>query len=450
MAYTVTYEELMKKLKKGDPHIKQFFVDVGKLLKDENLFFGDEKGLPQPKKQYVIKVGKENWNAVVGKMNPLTKSADKADWEVSGTKIRLQITGKKTVVMKQDAKSTAQQEDASAYVFTLAQNGKKMPDVDEIQKIYPDVDDVWYQSFAAQREAFLDIKKKFQLNGQYDISRDGKFMSFISTFVRKFGYASKDAWNPADVWMIRNGKEATYIKDIESINHIDQLNAYMKNAMLNGDIVGISLKKTGKSAHYEVSNLEKKAREAFFTVDRIKFDFTLNDKGTFTNAESSYYITGDNFDGKGQARMFPLKPRQNIQFEIAGRLAVVRLGKVPKGGIHNTLGAHGFAPPTWQDVPLTLADFKKTQQHWLKMWRLIASSSYIDTNVNPNDFVDIVSKAFSADSYTVESIVCSKLQNLMYVYYFAELEKHRHDIITDFVYLAKKEDDNAGPFIKIY
>lgn len=351
--------------------------------------------------------------------------------------------------MKQDAAATAKQEIASAIAFETYLNKGKHATVEEIKKVYPDCDDEWYQSFISQSVAF----KKFWGGGSansYEFNRDGGFMEFITKKIKtEFKYNSKDAWNPADIWVYKKSEYNKFCDKIKDIKSIDQLNSYLINLFNDRILIGVSLKKTGKEAKYEISNVDKKHRDSFFQLDEARLYFDLTPKNIFTTPEASFVISSSL---KGQSRMFPLKPRTNTQFEIMGKLAAARLGKVPKDGIARLFINKGFNVPTWKDIPLTYDNFLKEQNTWKSYWNTIYSSNLkVTTKVNKGEFDEIMKTVYMNDAYTVESAVCCKLQGLIYCYYFAKMKKDdRDEMITDFVYLAKKEDDNAGPFVKIY
>ena len=137
------------------------------------------------------------------------KSAD-VDFGV-GT-LRFLETGKVSVSAS-DGLTTAKQERASLEMVkrVLQENksyatpqmiAKDKPFFDRLMKVYPEINDVWLQGLHAQG---VKMKSLYAGSGFTEINRDGGFMDFISTLIRtKFGISKKDAWNPADIWLIKD------------------------------------------------------------------------------------------------------------------------------------------------------------------------------------------------------------------------------------------------------
>ena len=73
-------------------------------------------------------------------------------------------------------------------------------------------------------------------------------------------FSEKDSWNPADIWLLSSTGDANAVlKDLkENGSSIQKVNAILKLAYKNRQVVGISLKKVGKTVKYEEVNLEMK------------------------------------------------------------------------------------------------------------------------------------------------------------------------------------------------
>jgi hypothetical protein len=454
MGYNLVFDAVYKNTK--DALCKSFLTEIKKILPEESKFFGDEKGKFQVSSaQYEVKVSKDNFDAIVKKRdNFVTKDSKTVKYNLNGAKIAFIVSSKNAPTSSQDAASTKKQENASCIAIETYLKTNKHASIEDIKKEYPDCDDKWYQCFIAQAEAYKKWWGGKGISG-YEIQRDCKFMDFISDIIKKkFKYPQKDAWNPADIWMYEKGKIKGIMDDIELINSIDQLNAYMINLFNQKILVGISLKKTGKIAHCEVTNVDKKKRDIFYELDTVNLYMALDFKNNFITPELSCVIKSSDSGTilKGQSRVFGGSSlKTNCQFEIMGRIAAARLGKVPKAGIANVFDRYNFSNPTWKDVPLSYEDFMKEQSKWKKYWQTISGANFAVTKIQTNEFMDTMKTVYQNEPFIVESSVCVKLQNMILAYYFTSLKKDdRDELITDFVYLAKKEDGAGGPFVKIH
>jgi len=69
------------------------------------------------------------------------------------------------------------------------------------------------------------MKTDLKIGRHTIFNRDGGFMDFITQRIKTFGFSQKDAWNPADVWLIKN---STVIQDLKEAKSIQELNDIMK------------------------------------------------------------------------------------------------------------------------------------------------------------------------------------------------------------------------------
>ena len=100
-----------------------------------------------------------------------------------------------------NAAETAKQENATRFVCEHFIEKNKMPAAADIAKIYPDYDDQWHETFNMQASA---LKKWLKSQRGYLYSRDDGIMPFLENIaITKCGVATKDSWNPADIWLIK-------------------------------------------------------------------------------------------------------------------------------------------------------------------------------------------------------------------------------------------------------
>ena len=204
-----------------------------------------------------------------------------------------------------DSTLTRMQELGSAWVFKRAiqdnavwssweQIKEDNDTYDEIKKIWKTVgnvdwddaaDDPWMESFYKQQEELLDKIgqpkfTEFTRDGSQDGSpyrlpdskRSGPtFMEWIEEYLKdEFKIGNKDNWNPADIWLIED--EEKYKKQIideiskkKKVNgmgamkaNLAQLNEIFRRLFISKKIMGISLKKIGKTATYVEVNVTEK------------------------------------------------------------------------------------------------------------------------------------------------------------------------------------------------
>ena len=158
---------------------------------------------------------------------------------------------------------------------------------------------------------------------------------------------NEDKWNPADIWMVKDKNKI--VQELNKENTIDCLNnfisqAFSKTAIKNKagkdvaprSLIGISLKKLGPTARWEVMNeigktqLEKAGKVTF---QKSK---TLNELTAFSGMDVYFVFLpgGDKRQGSFQARNFGGDKKGQWQFELKGEFAAQ--GKV-KGEVARKL-----------------------------------------------------------------------------------------------------------------
>tara|TARA_B100001989_G_scaffold205457_1_gene154067 strand:- start:52 stop:1401 length:1350 start_codon:yes stop_codon:yes gene_type:complete len=150
---------------------------------------------------------------------------------------------------------------------------------DEGLRVYTTKD---YDSAVNQLGAF---KKFFGTNNGYEFERqaDG-FTAPLYKLGTKLSGKAPDNWNPADVWA---KKKNFKLDKLLAIENIDRLNQEMVTAFNNKDLVGISLKQTGKptsAATREVVDPQKLFGE------KVPLDFTFTRLSSFTEFFRNSYI----------------------------------------------------------------------------------------------------------------------------------------------------------------
>ena len=119
-------------------------------------------------------------------------------------------------------------------------------------------DETWLDSIIKTAKA---IKSNLSLSTRHHFHRDSTFMNSIyKEFhknlkpLNKLGLrVSGDKWNPSDIWITNKSK-------LSSFHDLTSLNNYLLSSFCDDDIMGVSLKKVGKSVTFKVYNLPKQKR----------------------------------------------------------------------------------------------------------------------------------------------------------------------------------------------
>ena len=158
---------------------------------------------------------------------------------------------------------------------------------------------------------------------------------------------NEDKWNPSDIWMVKN--KSKIVEELNKENTIDCLNNFINQAfsptaiknksgkdVAPRSLIGISLKKLGPTARWEVMNevgktqLQKAGKVAF------QKQKTLGELTAFSGMDVYfvYLPTGGKTQGSFQARNFGGPKKGQWQFELKGEFAAQ--GKV-KGEVARKL-----------------------------------------------------------------------------------------------------------------
>ena len=328
---------------------------------------------------------------------------------------------------------------------------------------------LWANTFLQQHKTML---LKFSSANWDDFNRDGGFMDWISIYVNnQCGISKKDAWDPADIWLIKN--EAKWKKKIElecdgktKQSSLTALNSIMRDAFSTRDIVGISLKKISKyTAYYEevnvtpefFKNLKNNKDEYQYTMGAVKFNLSLTGDGFKTQDMTitmkgkdkdlfRFQIKGNNSTGFANLKYEPT----DLQFTKA------RLGKSPRPLITKLAKMEQYSttlePEEHRNHPSTSEEWEKEGETYLDMFKGCASSIKDTGGVrNGDEFKANFSKAFGGDKPYVAN---AKLQELSFFHALSKLDTStRDDFLTEMLFIAQKKGnavEEFGPFGKLY
>ena len=436
---------------------------------------------------------------------------------------------------------TRMQELGSAWVFKRAiqdnkgwqrwEHIKKDKDTfPEIEKVWKTVgrvdwddkaDDPWLESFYKQqrvllrnigrpaiteftRDGNLKGSPKYILPGQ---NKEETFMEWVENHLKsEFKIGTKDNWNPADIWLIRDEKK--WKKRLEDttkvqtknkatiIANLNQFNKTFRALFRTKQIMGISLKKIGGSATWKEVNV---SNAYFKKIESITMELTgikcllgtsaisakeaaegkgVEDYNKLETQDAFLFIKDniENIEYQVQIKGNTTSRKSNLKFEPTevGKGAA-RMGKATREYVFDLMRAHRIKrhfPESADSYPLLEEEFKgydpKTlrmigsQKGYVKMLtdikRIMGSQNVDYGRVDEVTGVINIAEVFSEDSQPW--IANMKLQEIRFIWSIVAGLKTKdkiNEFCTDLIYLAAKQGRKAGqygtgygPFGKIY
>ena len=334
------------------------------------------------------------------------------------------------------------------------------------------VEDKWLNTFYLQQKKLL---KEFS-NAKFTVfNREGGFMQFITDLIKeKFGISRKDAWDPADIWLIKDSPKfrnqiAKELDGPRGTQTIKELNAIMRSMFQKREIVGVSLKLiSGKTARYEEVNvseafykkLENMQGEFDFKVSRIVCKLNLRDKNQFATQDTNIFLK----DTTKEIAKFQLKGNTtsrlaNLKFEgteigaSAARLGKAPLELVAKLSAMVDKDLYNEKTKKNENYPTTASQYQKVKNEYEKMFEVLTKSRLMkELGVKTKkEFSTNMIKVFNGPTPHIANV------KLMQVYYIHRLlllkEQERNEYLTDLLFLAQKKGNKVfdfGPFGKLY
>tara|TARA_B110000438_G_C15751266_1_gene623105 strand:- start:48 stop:1418 length:1371 start_codon:yes stop_codon:yes gene_type:complete len=362
-----------------------------------------------------------------------------------------------------NAAETAKQENATRLVCEHYIENGKMPPAKLISKVYSGYDDGWAKTFEMQASA---LKKWLKSSKGYEYSRDEGIMPYVEKIaLTKCGVRTKDSWNPADIYIVKKNKRKTIENKIKSIgdmkaeksNKLDALNDYMKSLFKKKELVGISLKKLGKTVKLEETNVKGNKLEKITLVkNSFNCDLSLDKKGEFSTGELSFSLNVDGAIVNVQVRAFSGGVRESTQMDMTGSGAAAKLGKVSsteaidpflsKCGLKRRMGSDLPKVGKWKPI-----DIKFYVDEQKKLSKVNIMKQKVD--FGKSNWSTMFSKARSLEKNNnrTASQLSAKLQCFRWIEILHKLDKSKklNEFLNVLYYGAKKQYASAGPFLKI-
>ena len=392
--------------------------------------------------------------------------------------------------MATSAIETANQENGSRFYLEHVIENNKEPTYAQMIEIYDGYNQFWRKTYQKQANA---VKEYIKGEKGYEYSRDSGIMPFIEEIAKNdCGVSVKDRWNPMDIVMVKKNMKKTVEGTIRELTNMDGmtkdsnlliLNAYMREALKDKILIGISLKaiKLNKiKANVELANMrdDKSSRINIEPIDgSIKCTLTLGKKANylFDTGELGFDLeTESGAEIHGQTRSFQYSKARNVsQTDLTpkGRDSGAKLGKVSSIALDEFLKDNKLErPPSASRHPHIppIGKWKETdKKYWIKLYENLKDSSYkidfgeiavYENNKKIADtFEEILNKSieYETDSKDRSSAgrFSSKLIAMEWTHIWSEIASK--DKLSEWCrvlyYGAKKEfSSKNGPFLKIY
>ena len=371
----------------------------------------------------------------------------------------------------------------------------------------------WQKSFYAQQEAMLIKFSASNFKVMKFGRADEPFGKFIEGLVKPLGIQKKDTWNPADIWIVDRNKESnvggelteavgfksnqvpTGLTQSEKLLKLATLNKVLRSLYASKTIIGVSLKLTKEKADYidvnvvlNASGLDEAATNKRFQqiedllgeIDTIRCDLTIqpfskiyttakayNDKVTkmqkllksptyptnpmtFGTQETSIEIK----ESDDKIYFLTIKATQtseysNLKYEPTEKgKSSAKLGKAGVKQVDDLFKKYGIKfendngkyPKVYSKEVDTIVN-KFTQR------KNSAGITFVTGETSSSNFLKNIKEVYASDPVTAQS-------KLMQLDLFSEIlslkDVEVRKLMTDIVYIAKKEGRSYGPFGKVY
>ena len=391
--------------------------------------------------------------------------------------------------MATSAIETAKQENGSRIFFESVIEKNTEPSDDVMLRVYDGYNVEWkntYRKQVAALKSFLGSSKG------YEYSRDSGIMPYIENIAKTdCGVTVKDRWNPMDIVMVKKNMKRVVEGTIRELTNIDGmnkparlvlLNSYMREALKEKILIGVSLKaiaKNKKTANKEVANMggSAGARAHIDLVEgSIKCTLTLGKKKNylFDTGELGFDLKTES-GGKihGQSRNFQYSKERNlVQTDLTpkGKDAGAKLGKVSSVALDKFLNDIGLSRPTsaakHSHIPNVGSWTDADKKYWINLFNKLKNNNMIDFGEISvyqdgkkigDTFEEILENAIIYETGTMDRSSAgrfsSKLIAMEWANIWTQIAKKGKMVewCRVLYYGAKKEfSQKYGPFLKIY
>lgn len=275
---------------------------------------------------------------------------------LDGTMVTLEFKDNPKTPNKLDARQTAAMEIAWARCMQAANAGIDYPSFEELAETFTLMDNDWYEGFKKGAELIdenlLDSEPYVFVRGNVIIDTNSSVQTspnaihalIDEAFVQRRDLftrigSKKDAWNPSDVYACKASRYQDVVdawkQTASQATSIEDLNSFLVSLQQEKTLIGISLKKPGRTVKSEPVNMEQQASQSSetYTINAVRLAMSLPPTSTsltmqITDSAGARYDASVRYfgeTGKGSSFGAP------TIIEVKERGARAQLGKVPIG-----------------------------------------------------------------------------------------------------------------------
>jgi len=270
---------------------------------------------------------------------------------------------------------------------------------------------------------------------------------------------NEDKWNPSDIWMVKNKNKI--VTELNKENTIDCLNNFINQAfsptaiknksgkdVAPRSLIGISLKKLGPTARWEVMN--EVGKNQLQKAGKVNFEKgkTLGELTAFS-AMDVYFVylsTGNKRQGSFQARNFGGDKKGQWQFELKGEFAAQ--GKIKGAVMRKLLRDAKFKnipdEPSFNDCKPDASDGTKTKIT-NEIYKLMNSLP-----TTPKDWTGTETDKKAAIRSKDASWRFSKLAGLRFLDWLMSSGVDADRAMKEMYLYASSQTDKSSVFYKVY
>ena len=272
---------------------------------------------------------------------------------------------------------------------------------------------------------------------------------------------NEDKWNPSDIWMVKDKNKI--VTELNKENTIDCLNNFINQAfsptaiknksgkdVAPRSLIGISLKKLGPTARWEVMNEVGKTQLQKAGLVTFQKQKTLGELTAFSGMDVYFVFlpSGDKRQGSFQARNFGGDKKGQWQFELKGEYAAQ--GKIKGAVMRKLLSDAKFknipGEPNFNDCDPTKATQKKTTEITNEIYKLMNALS-----TKPKGWTGTATDKKAAIRGKDASWRFSKLSGLRFLAWLNGLGNGEADRAMKEMYLyASSQTEKSSVFYKVY
>jgi len=275
-------------------------------------------------------------------------------------------------------------------------------------------------------------------DGDYEFHRGSdKVKKIYNVFKRlnkllEVPFNDANKWNPGDIWAFRKGFDLSEIEDCQTI---DCLNRYILNALIDRDMVGISLKKIENGlVHQKNFNVGEKRPPTIWNGFRVG----IEGKGIFGSKDVYIYSKGED-EIDMQFRSF-----DNLtgwQGELIGKTA--KYGKAAYGTVNRNLAdlRLEILPPQQEIVTKAKAKEKKLLTELYNMFK-----KHTDPGMSLDNFLATSQSKETKPDWVYSKYLGVKMIDIL----MSSTPAKRNTFTQGMVGYALSNSKDSSAFIKIY